>query len=93
MSERPPGFDKKAAELLAVDALSFLAGRPDALARFLALTGIGPQTLRVAASDPAFLTGVLDHFLDNEDLLLAYANDADVAPERLVDARRILGQA
>lgn len=93
MSEKRPGFDKKAAQLLAADALRFLAARPRALARFLALTGIGPPTLRATASDPAFLAGVLDHFLDNEDLLFAYASDADIAPGRVAEARRALAQA
>jgi hypothetical protein len=93
MSETRHGFDKKEAELLAIDALTFLAGQPDALARFLALTGVGPHSLRAAAADPAFLAGVLDHFLANEDLLVAYAEAAGTAPARLIDARRALGDS
>ncbi len=67
-------MDKKASEMLAIDALAFLAGQPEALARFLALTGVGPHNLRTAAADPAFLAGVLDHFLSDEALLVVFAS-------------------
>jgi len=93
MSEKQGGLDKKAAELLAVNALTFLAGRPEALGRFLALSGVGPHSLRDAAADPAFLAGVLDHLLGDEALLVAYAAAADVRPERVAEARRALGVA
>ena len=49
------------AEALAIAALSFIASEPERLGRFLALTGIGPESLRAAARDPGFLVGVLDH--------------------------------
>jgi len=93
MSEKHGGLDKKAAELLAVDALTFLAGRPEALGRFLALTGVGPHSLRAAAADPAFLAGVLDHVLADEALLVAFAEAADLRPERVAEARRALAAA
>ena len=76
--------------MLAIDILAFLAGRPEALARFLSLVGIGPATLRTAASDPAFLAGVVDHLLGNEALLLDYAQHAGVPPETIARARRAL---
>jgi len=93
MSERRAGLDKKACEMLAIEALAFLAGQPEALARFLALTGVGPHSLRAAAADPAFLAGVLDHVLSDEALLVAFAEAADVKPERLAEARRALSVA
>jgi len=77
--------------MLAIDALSFLAGEPEALGRFLALSGIGPTMLRAAASDPVFLAGVLDYFLSDEPLLLAFANQAGIPAERISAARRALG--
>ena len=56
---------RESAELLAVQALTFLAGEPERLGRFLALTGIGPESLRTAAAEPGFLAGVLDHVAGN----------------------------
>jgi Protein of unknown function (DUF3572) len=44
--------DRHAAEALAVAALGFIASEPERLGRFLAMTGIGPDSLRAAAREP-----------------------------------------
>jgi hypothetical protein len=82
---------RETAEQLAVVALGFLAAEPDRLSRFLALSGLGPENLRAAAADPAFLTSVLDYLLGDETLLLAFAADQGQAPESVAAARRVLG--
>jgi hypothetical protein len=82
---------REAAEQVAVAALSFLASEPDRLSRFLSLSGLGPQNLRAAAADPAFLSSVLDYLLADEPLLLAFAADQGQAPESVATARRALG--
>jgi hypothetical protein len=78
---------REQAVALAIGALGFLAQRPEALGRFLALAGIGPETLRSAAAEPGFLAGLLDYFLANEGLLVDYAAEAGMAPEEIVRAR------
>ena len=83
-------LNSEAAVALAIDALGFLAARPDALARFLSQTGIGPSTLRATARDPAFLAAVIDYLLGDEDLLVAYAGHAGIEPGRIAAARRAL---
>jgi hypothetical protein len=93
LRDRPTPFSRDEAETLAVAALSFLATRPEALGRFLALTGIGPAMLRRAAADPGFLAGVIDFFLGEETLLIEFAADSGIPPERIGDARRRLGGA
>ena len=85
------GMQREKAETLAIAALSFIAGEPESLARFLALSGIGPATLRRAAADPAFLAGVLDFVLADEPLLVAFAGHAGIAPEGIARARRAFG--
>jgi hypothetical protein len=80
------------AEALAIEALGFVAGRPEALGRFLAISGLGPSTLRRAAADPGFLVGVLDFLAADEPLLLAFASHADIPPERIGQARRVLSR-
>jgi hypothetical protein len=82
---------RAAAESLAVQALSFLAGEPERLARFLALTGIGPDRIRAAAASPGFLAGVLDHIASEDALVTAFAAEAGIEPEEVEKARRILG--
>jgi hypothetical protein len=79
-----------AAAALAVEALGYLAGDPEHLERFLALTGIGPGDIRIAAREPGFLAGVLDYVAGNEALLRAVAAHAGVAPEELDRARQAL---
>jgi Protein of unknown function (DUF3572) len=80
-------------EALAIQALSFLAGRPEELGRFLSLTGIGPASLRQAAADPAFLGGILDFLLQDEPLLLGFAEESGLAPAAVAMARRRLAGA
>ena len=86
-----PGSDpREAAEAIAIQALSYLAGQPDELGRFLALTGISPQQLRAAAAQPGFLAGVLEHLGSDETLLRAFADESHIDPVEIVRARMIL---
>src|SRR5436309_9295490 len=80
---------RKIAEKLAIQALGYLAGEPERLGVFLAATGIGPEMIRKAAADPAFLAGVLDHVIADEPLLLAVAHHAGVPPHEIAHAQRI----
>ena len=81
------------AESLAVSALSFLAAEPERLAGFLTLTGLGPETVRQAARDPAFLPAVLDYLMANEAVLLAFAAEHGLDPAAIVAARKVLAGA
>ena len=49
---------REAAEGLAIQALTFIAGDGERLGRFLAVTGIGPAEIRAATREPGFLAGV-----------------------------------
>ncbi|MCX5496419.1 DUF3572 domain-containing protein [Kaistia dalseonensis] len=86
-------MDREAAEQLAIRALAFLAGEPEELGRFLALAGLGPDTIRTAAGDPGFLAGVLEYFMENEPLLLVFCAREKVRPTLFAAARFILDQA
>jgi hypothetical protein len=95
MKER--GFGKKdasarrdAAEALAIAALSFVAAEPERLGHFLAATGIGPESIREAARDASFLSGVLDHLAGDEALLIAFAAHAGIDPADVGRARAAL---
>jgi hypothetical protein len=81
---------RDAAATLAIAALGFIAGEPEQLGRFLALTGIGPESLRVAAREPNFLLGVLDHVAGDEALLLAFADHCAIDPGEVASARDAL---
>jgi hypothetical protein len=83
-------LDRAAAENIAIKALTFLTGDPERLARFLALTGLGPETIRAAAGSPGFLKAVLDHVAGNEELLVSLADEMGTRPEAIAEARRLL---
>lgn len=79
------------AQEVAILVLTFLAAEPERLDRFLALSGIGLDSLRAAAGEPGFLAGVLDHLLSDEAMLLAFAEGQGLAPAAIARARTALG--
>ena len=81
---------RKIAETLAIQALGFMAGDPERLGAFLAVTGIGPEMIRKAAAEPAFLAGVLDYVVADEPLLIAVAEQAGVTPQDIEHAQAVL---
>jgi Protein of unknown function (DUF3572) len=86
------GDRKEAATDIAIAALSFLAAEPERIESFLALTGLGPQSLRAAAREPSFLLGVLDHVAGDETLLLAFASENAIDPQDVERARHALAE-
>jgi hypothetical protein len=82
---------REVAEIVAVQALSFIAGEPERLGRFLAETGLGPDTLRSAATDPQFLAGVLDFVLRDDSTVQAFAQASELPPTAIAAARQALG--
>jgi hypothetical protein len=86
-----PAAKRESAETLAISALSYLAGEPERIDRFLSLTGIGLDDLRSAAKEPHFLAGVLEHIASDEDLLVDFARHAAVKPTEIERARAALG--
>jgi Protein of unknown function (DUF3572) len=80
------------AEMLAIQALAFIAAEPDRLARFLDLSGIAPEEIRAAARQSAFLAGVLEHMLGDESLLVAFAASAGIDPGEIARARAALSR-
>ncbi|MGE0565483.1 MAG: DUF3572 domain-containing protein [Pseudolabrys sp.] len=88
---RPSSLTREVAEHVAIQALSFIAGEPERLGGFLAATGIGPDRIRAAAREPGFLGGVLDYLTGDEAMLLAFADEASLAPDLIEKARMVLG--
>ncbi|MGL4634490.1 MAG: DUF3572 domain-containing protein [Beijerinckiaceae bacterium] len=83
-------INREDAEEIAVQALGFIAGDPEKLEKFLALTGLGPENLRAAAQEPHFLGQIVNHIADNESLLLAFAANQGLAPEKIMRAQHLL---
>jgi hypothetical protein len=89
---KPAPYSQQTAEMLAVQALAFIAEDEARLNSFVAATGIAPQSIRDAAREPNFLAGVLDHILADETLLIALADTAGIDPTEFARARQTLGK-
>ncbi len=89
--KKPAQNPREVAEIVAIQALSFIAGDPERLGLFLAETGIGPETLRTAAADPQFLCHVLDFVMRDDATVKAFANVSELHPTNIAAARQVLG--
>jgi hypothetical protein len=74
------------AEETAAAILSWLAGEPDMLGRFMALSGMQASQLRGAVDDPGFLAGMIDFLMAHEPTLLAFCEATEVRPETVAAA-------
>ena len=90
--KRPSSNAREAAEMLAIQALGFIAEEPERLGAFLNSTGLEVERLRESANAPGFLAGVLEHMLADESLLLAFATSAAIDPAEVARARNALGR-
>ena len=81
---------REVAEIVAVQALGFIAGEPERLGLFLAESGIGPETLRTAASDPQFLASVLDFVMRDDATVKAFASVSQLHPTNIAAAHQAL---
>lgn len=88
---RGTSLTQSAAEQLAIQALTYLAGDEERLGRFLAVTGLGPDQIRAAAGESGFLAGVLDYLCHDETLLTGFASEAGIDPGDIGKALRVLG--
>ena len=88
--KKPVQNPREVAEIVAVQALGFIAGDPERLGLFLAETGIGPETLRSAASDPKFLGSVLDFVMRDDATVEAFAKVSELHPTNIAAAHQIL---
>ena len=89
--KKPVHNPREVAEIVAIQALSFVAGDPEQLGLFLAESGIGPETLRTAAADPRFLASILDFIMRDDATVKAFASASQLHPTNIVTARQALG--
>ena len=90
--QKRPSYPRQTAEMLAVQALAFIAEDDGRLSGFVASTGIAVQSIRDAAREPNFLAGLLEHILADENLLIAFAASAGIDPAEVARARQALGK-
>ena len=89
--KKPVHNPREVAEIVAIQALTFVAGDPERLGLFLAESGLGPETLRSAASNPQFLASVLDFVMRDDATVKAFADASQLHPTNVAAARQVLG--
>jgi hypothetical protein len=87
---KPTHNPREVAEIVAIQALSFVANDPERLGAFLAESGIGPDTLRNAAADPRFLASVLDFVMRDDATVKAFASASQLHPTNIAAAHQAL---
>jgi hypothetical protein len=88
--KKPVHNPREVAEIVAIQALTFIAGEPGRLGLFLAETGIGPETLRTAAADPKFLASVLEFVMRDDATVKAFAEASQLHPTTVAAAHQVL---
>ena len=78
------------AATLALAALGWLLQDEDRAERYLALTGLDPDSLRAGLGDPQVLCSALDFLANYEPDLLRAAEALAVTPEEFITARKDL---
>ena len=78
------------AQVVALQALGWALADDRRADRFLALTGLTPETLRARIDEPALLAAGIRFLEAHEPDLVACAEFLELAPEEIVEARRRL---
>lgn len=68
-------------QALAVEILAWLAGEPELLSRFSALTGVNVGELRALSQSPGFESAMIGFIAGHEPTLMAFCHDCNVKPE------------
>ena len=90
---KPTHNPREVAEIVAVQALSFIASDAERLGVFLAESGIGPDTLRSSAANPQFLAHVLEFIMRDDATVKAFAASAQLDPTHIAAAHQALNDS
>lgn len=81
---------REQAELLAIQALSWMASDDEIFHGFLGATGADASDLRERAADPHFLGAVLDYLMQQDDWVIGFARAANIPPQQVMEIRQSL---
>ena len=78
------------AEVLALQALGYIASDGELLPRFLAVTGMDADGLRAAAGETGTLIAVIDFIMFDDASVRGFAEHAEIEPEAVARIRFLL---
>ncbi len=79
MSKVEPDFD--GAQVLALEALAYLASHPEIFARFLSATGLDSNAVAAGADSSETQAAVLDYLMRGENDLMAFCAHSGKSPK------------
>ena len=79
------------AEAVGLQAVSFIISDDTLRDRFIAISGVDPDSIRTLITQPEFLINVLDFLIQHEPDLIDFASETNLPPESVVKAWRQLG--
>ena len=88
MRPKAPSENTSDSNVIALQLIAFIASDEERFERFTALSGIGPFEMQQSAQDPVFLGFMLDYALQDEALILGFAQNQDISLQTIVNARR-----
>ncbi|QMU56886.1 MAG: DUF3572 family protein [Boseongicola sp.] len=83
-------LSQDSAEVIAIEALSWLAGTDDLFTIFMGSTGTSAVDVRTRAQDPEFLASVLDFLLMDDAWISAFCAAENYDPDFPMRARAAL---
>jgi len=83
-------MNRDAAEILALQALSFIVSDDKARETFMTQTGLDGAEMRAAAATVEFQAGLLEFLGRHENLLMAFCESVGAQPEEIGPAVRAL---
>lgn len=86
-------MDSDTAQILGMQALSWIATQDDMFSALLTATGASPRDLRTRADDPQFLSDVLDFLMQKDWWAMDFAAQNDLPYNSVVTARVALEPA
>ena len=75
---------------IALQLIAFLASDDERMERFSALSGMALGDMKDGANNPVFLGFMLDYALQDEALILSFAEFHEISPQTLALTRRQL---
>ena len=83
-------YTPEQAEILAIQALGYIAGTEEELQRLMLTTGMDSKALRQSAQSRSGLAGILDYVCQDESILLGFCETAKIRPEEPMRALHAL---
>lgn len=79
------------ANIIGLQAVSYIIGTEELHERFISLSGLTENDIRLRVSDSHFLSSCLEFLLGNEESLLSFCHESDIDPEIPMKAFIALG--